>query len=228
MIINHKPTIETLKPPKECKKDHDCERSCIYRIAELAECLEKKSPSCTGSTNDGEDSDSDLLDSIVTSDSPKKDATDGLFKMSKVSISPPNRSSVLISDISLEVGNENVLIVGRSSAGKSSLLRVLRGLWRPASGTVERGAAAAGAEGDKSASFFLPQRPFFTDGSLREQVVYPMEVVADSVTVEETEWLEGILRELGMEDLVLRCGGLDCDPGWSWYGHNLSGSDLGE
>ena len=167
-----------------------------------------------------------MLDSIVTSDSPKKDATDGLFKMSKVSISPPNRSSILISDLSLEVGNENVLIVVRSSAGKSSLLRVLRGLWRPTCGTVERG-AAAGADGDKSASFFLPQRPFFTDGSLREQVVYPREVVVDSVAVEETEWLEGILRELGMEDLVLRCGGLDCDPGWSWYVHNLlNGTEL--
>ena len=93
--------------------------------------------------DDGEDSDSDLLNGIVT-DSPKKDTTgsvsNGLYKMSKVSISPPNSSSVLISDLSLDVGNENVLIVGRSSAGKSSLLRVLRGLWRPSSGTVERGA----------------------------------------------------------------------------------------
>ena len=185
------------------------------RIAELAEHLEDKPPSTNGSIDDGEDSDSDLLDSIVT-DSPKKDTaaaavvSNGLYKMNKVSISPPHSSSVLISDLSLEVGNENVLIVGRSSAGKSSLLRVLRGLWRPSSGTVDRA-------GDRSAAFFLPQRPFFTDGSLREQVVYPLEVVSDRVTSEETEWLEGILRELSMGDLVLRCGGLDCDPGWSWY-----------
>ena len=62
----------------------------------------------------------------------------------------------------------------------------------------------------------MPQKPFFTDGSLREQVVYPLEVVADRVTLEETKWLEDIMRELGMGDLVVRCGGLDFDPGWSW------------
>ena len=51
--------------------------------------------------------------------------------------------------------------------------------------------------------------------------MYPLEVVADRVTLEETKWLEDILRELGMGDLVVRCGGLDCDPGWSWYDHSL-------
>ena len=69
---------------------------------------------------------------------------------------------------------------------------------------------------DDKSTFFLPQRTFFTDGSLREQVMYPLEVVSERVTLEETEWLEGIMQELGMEDLVSRCGGLDCDPGWSW------------
>ena len=78
-----------------------------HRIAELAECLENKS---IVDKDDSDDEDSDLLESIVT-DSPKKDPA--VYTMNKVSISPPNSSAVLIADVNLEFGNENLLIVGR-------------------------------------------------------------------------------------------------------------------
>ena len=88
----------------------------------------------------------------------------------------------------------------RSSAGKSSLLRVLRGLWQPSAGTIGRPTAA------EHSALFLPQKPFFTDGSLREQVAYPLQVAAADPTArrEETEWLEDILQVLNGRVTLIR------------------------
>jgi vitamin B12/bleomycin/antimicrobial peptide transport system ATP-binding/permease protein len=54
------------------------------------------------------------------------------------------------------------MVVGGS---QSSLLRVMAGLWTSGSGRVLRPTT--------SEMFFLPQRPYCTLGTLRDQLTYP-------------------------------------------------------
>ena len=72
--------------------------------------------------------------------------------------------TVLLAAAAFRAGpGDSVLLQGPSGSGKSTLFRTLAGIWPFASGTLERPADA----------MFIPQRPYFPNGPLREALAYP-------------------------------------------------------
>ncbi|EAW81165.1 ATP-binding cassette, sub-family D (ALD), member 4, isoform CRA_a [Homo sapiens] len=97
---------------------------------------------------------------------PAAEPADTAFLLERVSISAPSSDKPLIKDLSLKISEgQSLLITGNTGTGKTSLLRVLGGLW-----TSTRGSVQMLTDFGPHGVLFLPQKPFFTDGTLREQV----------------------------------------------------------
>ncbi len=132
---------------------------------------------------------------------------------------------------------DRVLIVGPSGCGKSSLVRAISGLWQRGGGSitwdsaVESGSTIHSAapfesgttpsaiiptkhRGAPDGIFFLPQKPYNVQGSLRLQILYPAVQNETSVAVPDTQLLQ-ILRKVKLENLADRFGGLDAVQDWS-------------
>ncbi len=77
---------------------------------------------------------------------------------------PDDRPLIAPASLSIAPG-QSVLITGASGTGKSTLFRVLGGLWPFGNGIVSMPAGAR--------LLFLPQRPYLPVGTLREAVTYP-------------------------------------------------------
>ena len=125
------------------------------------------------------------------------------FALSHVTLMTPNRQRTLIQDLTLDPEAKlNLLVVGQSGVGKSSLLRAIAGLWNQGQGIVKRPPLAE--------IFFLPQRPYMLLGSLREQLIYPL--IKNEIT--ETG-LRQILEMVRLEDLAERVGGFEVVLDWA-------------
>lgn len=128
------------------------------------------------------------------------------IEFTDVPIVSPN-GDVLIRKLSFTVHpGDHLLIVGPNGCGKSSLFRILGGLWPVYGGSVKKPPFQD--------IFYIPQRPYLSRGTLRQQVIYPdgvREMRAKGVTDAD---LYEVLSVVEIASVVDRPGGWDAEEEW--------------
>ncbi|MEL7039437.1 MAG: ABC transporter ATP-binding protein/permease [Cyanobacteria bacterium J06592_8] len=120
-----------------------------------------------------------------------------------ITLNTPNYQKILVQDLSLTLPpGQGLLIMGKSGAGKSSLLRAIAGLWRSGTGKMVRP--------DLQEMLFLPQKPYMILGTLREQLLYPyLEQGVDD------KKLKQVLERVNLGYIPEQVKGFDVELDWA-------------
>jgi ATP-binding cassette subfamily C protein len=104
----------------------------------------------------------------------------GKLVVDRVSFIPPGSDRAILRNVSFSIEPGEALgIIGPSAAGKSSLARLLVGIWKPTQGAVYldgQNVTNWGREGFGKAVGYLPQSVSLLDGTIRENIARMQQV----------------------------------------------------
>ncbi|KAJ2888221.1 ATP-binding cassette long-chain fatty acid transporter pxa1, partial [Coemansia asiatica] len=123
------------------------------------------------------------------------------------STDPSISGELLVRPLTWEVKRgQHWMIAGPNGVGKTSVLRVLSGLWPVFSGIVERPEPAE--------IIYIPQRPYLSLGSLRDQIIYPHTYTQMQALGRTDEELMEVLHAVHLAYLPAREGGFSARKEW--------------
>ncbi|KAA8642327.1 putative peroxisomal ABC transporter (PXA1) [Aspergillus tanneri] len=122
----------------------------------------------------------------------------------------PHGGDDLIESLSFIVhSGDHLLVSGPNGVGKSAIARIVAGLWPVYRGLVSR-PRGFGLDG----VMFLPQRPYLSVGTLRDQVIYPHTEMETHDSGKSDANLQKILDDAFLGYLPAREGGWDSRKEW--------------
>ena len=177
-----------------------------HRVGELLEFLQESSRVFVTSVGrddvteeDGSDNFGDTFSSVGIASEfintvNKTEDTDSviegkLIHLANVTVQNPITDKFLVRNLSLSIDSKtNILIQGPPGAGKSSVLRTIKSLWKPPLGSITT----------TKSVMFLPQHPYFTRQSLAQQITLPDLVTEDT----DMDDILGILNKLKLAEVM--------------------------
>ena len=114
-------------------------------------------------------------------------ADNNLIAAHDLSIRLPTGQTLLSGETLVVKPGNTVLIKGPSGSGKSTLFRTLAGIWPHASGQTQL----------PPDTMFIPQRPYFPDGTLRSALAYPEPASTYSDDALRQALADALLPQLG-------------------------------
>ncbi|KYN06437.1 ATP-binding cassette sub-family D member 2 [Cyphomyrmex costatus] len=144
----------------------------------------------------------DLTEKVIEfSNGIVRESTDGSISLINVPIVTPN-CEIIVSNLTVHIKpGDHVLITGPNGCGKSSLFRIISGLWPVYDGTLVRPAEKNSSKHSRPALFYIPQKPYMTVGCLRDQIIYPAHSGSENCSDEE---LLQLLDDVDLRSIVER------------------------
>ncbi|KAI6658524.1 hypothetical protein LOD99_15324 [Oopsacas minuta] len=131
---------------------------------------------------------------------------DRVIRFEGVPLVTPN-GDCLVRSLDFEVtSGMNVLVCGPNGCGKSSLFRILGELWPLFGGQLTKP--------HRSNLFYIPQRPYMTIGTFRDQLIYPdTQVDMEAKGVNDNDLMQ-YLEQVQLTNLLEREDGWDAIHDW--------------